>query len=76
MKVIVIPILLGAHGIVTKGLVQGLQDLEIRGWVETIQITALLRSATILRRVMETYGTGFHWDSWWKTSANLVVKNS
>ena len=28
---------------VTKGLVQGLEDLEITGRVETIQTTALLR---------------------------------
>ena len=36
MKVMMIPIVNGAHGTVTKGLVQGLDDLEIRGWVETI----------------------------------------
>ena len=31
-------------------------DLEIRWGVETIQITPLLRSARILRRVLETWG--------------------
>ena len=31
MKVTVIPIVIGALGTVTKGLVQGLEDLEIRG---------------------------------------------
>ena len=36
MKVTVIPIVFGAPGTVTKGLVQGLEDLEIRGRVETI----------------------------------------
>ena len=39
---------------VTKGLIKGLEDLEIRGKVETIQTTTLLRSARILRRVLET----------------------
>ena len=43
MKVTVIPILIGALGTVTKELVWELEDLEIRGWVETIQTTALLR---------------------------------
>ena len=50
MKLIVI----GAPGTVTKGFVQELEDLKIRGQVETIQTTALLRSARILRRVQET----------------------
>ena len=44
-KVTVIPIVIGAPCIITKGLVQGLEDWEIRGQVETIQTTALLRSA-------------------------------
>ena len=38
----------GPLGIVTKGLVQGLEDLEITRRMETIQATALLRLATIL----------------------------
>ena len=49
------PIIIGALGIVTKGLVKGLKDLEIRGRTETIQTTALLRSARILR-VLDTWG--------------------
>ena len=51
--VMVIPIAIGALSTLIKGLVQGLEDLEIRGLVETIQITALLRSARILKRVLE-----------------------
>ena len=54
MELTVISIVIGATGTVTKGLVQGLENLEIRGQVETIQTTALLRSARILRRVLET----------------------
>ena len=42
MKVTVIPLVIGALGTVTKGLVKGLEDLKIRGQVETIQTSALL----------------------------------
>ena len=56
MKVTIIAIVVGGLGIVTEGLVKGLEDLEIRGRVETIQTTALFRSARILRRVLETWG--------------------
>ena len=54
MQVTIIPIVIGAFGTVTKGLLKGLEDLEIGGRVETIQTTALLRTARILRRVLET----------------------
>ena len=37
MKVMVIPIVIGVLGTATKGLVQGLEDLEITGQVDTIQ---------------------------------------
>ena len=50
----IIPIGNGALGTVTERLLKGLEDLEIRGRVETILTTALLRSARILRRVLET----------------------
>ena len=56
MKVTIIPIVIGAFGSVTKGLLKGLEDLEIGGRVETIQTTSLLRTARILRRVQETSG--------------------
>ena len=36
-------------------LIKGLEELEIRRRVETIEITALLRSAWILRKVLETW---------------------
>ena len=49
MKVAVIPIVIGPISTVTKGLVQGLEDLEIKGKMETFQTTAFLRSARILR---------------------------
>ena len=56
MKVTVIQIVIGVLGTVTKGLVQGLEDLEIRGQMETIQTTTLFRTARILRRVLKTRG--------------------
>ena len=56
MKVPIIPILIGAFGTVTKGLLKDLEDLEVGGRVETIQTTALLKTARILRRVLETWG--------------------
>ena len=54
MKVTIIPILIGVFGTVTKGLLKGLEDLEVGGRVETIQTTTLLRTASVLRRVLET----------------------
>ena len=54
MQVTIIPIVIGAFGIVTKGLLKGLEELEIGGRVETIQTTTLLRTVRILRRVLET----------------------
>ena len=54
MKVTIIPIVNGAFDTVTKGLLKGLEDLEVGARVETIQTAALLRSARILRRVLET----------------------
>ena len=50
----VIPIVIGALGTVTKELLKRLENLEIKGRVETIQTTASFRSARILRRVQET----------------------
>ena len=54
MTVTIIPIVLGAFGTVTKGLLKGLENLEVGGRVETIQTTALSKTARILRRILET----------------------
>ena len=64
MKVMVIPIVIGALGTVTKRWVHRLEDLEIRGRVETIQTTVLLRSGRILRRVLEV----------WRDSLSLTLQ--
>ena len=48
----VIKIVMGTLGTVPKDLEKGLEELEIGGRIEIIQITALLRSARILRRIL------------------------
>ena len=67
MKVKIMPIVIGAFGMVTKGLLKGLEDLEVGGRVETIQTTALLKTARILRRVLETWGDLLSLNLQWKT---------
>ena len=67
MKVTIVPIVIGALGTVTKGLLKGLEDLEVGGLVETIQTTALLRTARILRRILETWGDLLSLRLQWKT---------
>ena len=53
IKVTVIPIVNCLLSTVIERLIQKLEDLEIRGRVEIIPNTALLRSTRILRRVLE-----------------------
>ena len=55
IKVTVIAIAVRALGRIQKGLVKGLEDLEIREQVQDIQTTALLRSDRILRGVLEIW---------------------
>ena len=56
MKVTIVPIVIGAFGTITKGLLKGLEDLEVGKRVETVQTTVLLKTARILTRVLETRG--------------------
>ena len=56
MMVTIIPIVIGAFGTVTKGLLKGLENLEVGGRVESIQTTALLKTTRILRRGLRTWG--------------------
>ena len=67
MKVTIIPIVTGAFGTVTKGLLKGLEDLKVGSQVETIRTTALLKTARILRRVLETWGDLLSLNLLWKT---------
>ena len=43
MKMIIFPIVIGALGTITKGLINGQEGLKIRGLVKTIQTITLLR---------------------------------
>ena len=54
IKVTIITSVIGTFGTVTKGLLKGLEDLEVGSREGTIQTTALLKTARILRRVLET----------------------
>ena len=54
MRVTVVSIVIGTLGTITSSLEKSLDELEIRGTIETIQTIAFLRSAGILRRVLET----------------------
>ena len=67
MKVTILPIVIGAFGTVTKGILKGLEDLEVGGRVETIQTTAVLKTARILRRVLKTRGGVLSLDLLWKS---------
>ena len=62
MKVSIVPIVIGAFGTVTEGLLKGLEDL-----VETIQTTSLLKTARTLRKVLETWGDLLSLKLLWKT---------
>ena len=67
MKVTIVPIVIGTFGTLTEGLLKGMKDLEVGGRVETIQTTALLRTARILRRVLETWEDILSLKLQWKT---------
>ena len=55
MELTVVPVVVGALGTGFKSLEKGLEEIKIKGKIETIKTTALLRSARILRRVLETW---------------------
>ena len=79
MKGTFIQIVICAFGSVVKGLIKGLEDLEVGGRVETIQTAALLRTAIengILRRVPEIRGDLLSLKLQEKPLANADVKNS
>ena len=56
MKVTLITIVVNALGTVPKGLEKRLEELKIRGRIETIHTTVLFISARMLRRVLKTLG--------------------
>ena len=76
IKVTEIPIVIVALGTVTEGLILELEDLEIKGWLMTTQMAALLRLDRILNKVLEIWGDVLSLRLQWKISANVRVKNS
>ena len=74
MKATILSIVIGVLCTVTKGLIQGLEDLEITGRVENIQTTALLRSAR--EEFWSLIGTCCHSKSSERLLPNADVKNS
>ena len=76
MKVTIVPIVIGALATITKGLLKGLEDLEV-GWrVETIQSTACWERPESWEESWRLEETCCHSDSSEKPSANADVKNS
>ena len=71
----VIPVVVGVPGTIPKGLVKGIEGLEIRD-VEAIKTTAWQKSARILRMSRRIEETFFYSNSFEKPSANLVLRNS
>ena len=67
MKVTIVPIMISAFGTITKGLLKGLEDLEVGGRVETIQMSSLPRTARKLRKVLETWGDMLALKLQWET---------
>ena len=75
MKVTVILFVIGAFGIIPKGLVKGSLGWEIIGQMQTIQTPALLRSARILGRILETWGDLLSLKLRWKNfQRSLIIK--
>ena len=66
MNMTVIPIVYGALGMVPKGLEKRLRELKIIGRIKT---KVLLRSAIILRKVLETWGDLLSLSLQWKTTS-------
>ena len=86
MRVMVIPIVVGALGTAPKSLEKSLEEWEIIGRIETSQTTALLRLARILRRVLETWEdllslklqwkiTSWHWckKKFIRTTTTIII---
>ena len=77
MKVTVIPIAIGAPGMITKSLVRELEVLEIAVWIKTIQTTEFLRSARILE-TWEDLSLRLQWKTiglHWCEKLAIILKN-
>ena len=75
VKVMTVPIVIGALGTITKGLLKGLEDLEVGGRVETIQMTPLFERPKSWDESWRHEENCCHSNSSEKPSANTDVKN-
>ena len=81
MKVTIIPIMIGAFGRVTKGLLKGLEELDVGGRVETIKEKIIENSENTekssgdLRRlaVTQTPVKEHHLTLIWKTPMEMII---
>ena len=76
MKVTIILIVIGTFGTATKRLLKGLEDLQVGGRMETIQTTASLKTARILRRLLETWRDLLSLNLQWKIISVSWCENS
>ena len=76
MRVVVRLIVVCALGMVFKGLERKLDELEIRGRIETIQITALLRMSEYCDKSWRTEETSGQSESSERPPANTGAKNA
>ncbi len=76
MKVTIIPIVIGAFGTLTKGLLKGLEDLEVGGRVETIHQQYYWKRPEYWEESWRPEETCCHSNSSERPSAYADVKNS
>ena len=74
MRVKLIPTVIGALETSPEAWKGGLEALEIREWIVIFQTTAKMRSARILRKVLETWRDLLSIRLQWRPPANTGVK--
>jgi hypothetical protein len=56
LKCTVIPVMIGATGIVTRSLRKQLEAVPGKHWIDSVQKTAVLGTAHIMRKVLQCEG--------------------
>ena len=74
MKVMIVPFVIGALGTITTRIIKRPGGLGSWWMGRTIQMTALLRTARMLRRVLETWGDLLSLNLQWKNQLTLMWK--
>lgn len=76
MKVTVVLIIFSTIWTVLKSYAKSLQELEIQGIFEDTQMTALVKSAKILRRGLQYWENFLSFDFWWKPTRYCQCENN